>query len=107
MISCLAVQIMCLVDEDFPGFVGCVLVDADGACHEFIEKGPVVSAKNTGPDSIYPQPGYIDCIVEDEWVDELGRRLIRVNTEKPWGIQSIGGATRFIVFENQIFPDSI
>lgn len=39
----IAVEITQLVDEQFPGFVECRLVDATGVEHRFVEKGPVVS----------------------------------------------------------------
>ena len=98
----LAVQIERFVDDHQPGFVECVLIDADGRRHEFIEKGPVVSAENLWLDSIYPQQGYVGCIIEDEWLDELGRRLARVNTGEPWSIESVAGETRFTVLDQQI-----
>lgn len=53
----LEVTIVPFVDDHFPGFVECVLVDADGRRHEFIEKGPVVSAAKLQAGSVYPQPG--------------------------------------------------
>ena len=102
MIS-LLVQIERFVNENFPGFVGCVLIDADGVRHEFIEKAPVVSTSPLRSKSLYPQPGYIGCIIEEEFVDELGRRLVRVSTEKPWSIESVAGMTKFTVFKDQIF----
>jgi hypothetical protein len=104
MIS-LAVQIESFVDEHFPGFVRCVLTDADGVRHEFLEKAPVVSTSNLSSESVFPQPGYIGCVIEDEWLDEFGRRLVRVNTEKPWSIESVGGAKTFTVLKERIFPD--
>lgn len=102
MIS-LLVQTERFVDEHFPEFVGCVLIDAEGVRHEFVEKAPVVSTSDVRSESLYPQPGYIGCIIEEEFVDELGRSLVRVSTEKPWSIESVAGATRFTVFEYQIF----
>jgi hypothetical protein len=101
----LVVQIERFVDEHFPGFVECVLIDADGVRHEFVEKGPVVSTNDLRIDSRYPQPGFIGCFIEEEWVDELGRRLVRVSTIEPWSIESAAGASVFKVFKKQIFPD--
>lgn len=99
---CLAVQIERLVDEHFPGFVGCVLIDADGLRHEFVEKVPVVSTIDLRPDSVYPQPGHIGCVIEEKWVDELGQCRVRVSTKLPWSVESVAGATTFTVFEKQI-----
>lgn len=56
MIS-LVVQIERFVDEHFPGFVGCVLTDANGVRHEFIEKRPVVSTSDLRSESVYPHLG--------------------------------------------------
>lgn len=98
----LTVQIERYVDEHFPGFVECVLIDAEGVRHEFHEKVPVVSAIGLNTKSVYPQPGYIGCVIENEWLDGLGRRLVRVNTEKPWSIESITGAKTFTVLKEQI-----
>lgn len=66
----LPVTIERFVDDDFPGFVVCVLLDSDDCSHRFVEKAPVVSTANLSFDSAFPQPGYIACVVEDEWTDE-------------------------------------
>ncbi len=98
----LAVQVERFIDDHFPGFVECVLIDADGLRHEFIENAPVVSTADLSFNSIYPQPGYLGCTIESEWIDEFGRRLTRVSTEKPWSIESVAGEMIFTVFEQQI-----
>jgi hypothetical protein len=90
------------INDDFPGFVECVLVDSDDCSHRFLEKAPVVSSANLLLDSAFPQPGYIACVVEDEWTDERGRQLIRVSTTNPWGIESTTGDTTFTVLNDQI-----
>lgn len=90
------------VDDDFPGYVECILVDSDDRPHRFVQKVPVVSAANLPLDSAFPQPGYIACVVEDEWTDERGRQLVRVSTTNPWGIESTTGETIFTVLRDQI-----
>ncbi len=97
----LQVQIERFVDDHQPGFVACVLIDADGRRHEFIEKGPVVSDANLGSDSVYPQTGLLGCTIEKEWTNYAGRRLVRVSTEKPWAIVSVTGETAFTIEEWQ------
>jgi hypothetical protein len=62
----LSVTIQRFVDDHFPGFVECVLVDSDDFKHQFVEKAPVVSSANLSLDSIFPQPGYIACVVQKE-----------------------------------------
>ena len=101
MIS-LVMQIERVVDDHFPVWLGCVLTDADGVRHEFVEKEPVIRTGERMSGSHYPHPGHIGCVIEDEWVDELGRSLVRVSTEKPWSIESVAGETKFTVFKEQI-----
>lgn len=101
----LVVQIERLVDDDFPRFVGCSLIDADGARHDFVEKVPMVSASDLRAESHYPQSRCIDCTIEDEWIGESGKAIVRVSTEKPWSVASITGITEFIVLKDQVIFD--
>ena len=103
MIS-LIVQIERVVDDHFPVWVGCVLIDADGVRHEFVEKEPVISTGERMSAGHSPNLGHIGCVIEEEWVDDLGRSLVRASTEKPWFIESVAGKTEFTVFKEQIFP---
>jgi hypothetical protein len=50
------VQISRFVDEHQPGFVECILMDALGESHLFVEKVPVVSTDDLWSTSSYPQP---------------------------------------------------
>jgi len=101
-IDALLVTIERIVDDDFPGWVECVLHDSDENTHRFVEKMPVVGSANLSLDGTFPQPGYIACVVEDEWTDVRGRQLVRVCTIKPWGIESTTGETNFTVLPDQI-----
>ncbi|MBD8540812.1 hypothetical protein IFU00_00790 [Oxalobacteraceae sp. CFBP 8761] len=98
----LTVTIERFVDDHFPGFVECILLDSEDCSHRFVEKVPVVTTANLSLDSAYPQPGCIACVVEDEWIDERGRPLARVSTTNPWGVESTTGDTTFTVLRNQI-----
>jgi hypothetical protein len=98
----LSVTIERFVDDHFPGWVECSLIDADDCMHQFIEKAPVVSTTNLLPDSAFPQPGYIACLAQDEWIDERGRQLVRVDTTKPWGVESTVREASFTVLRDQI-----
>lgn len=102
MMDKLLVHIRRFVDEHFPGFVESVFADAEGCEHQFIEKTPVVSTANLSSDSVMPERGYIACVVQDEWVDERGRQLVRVDTDEPWGVQSVAGKTTFVVLREQV-----
>jgi hypothetical protein len=103
--SSLIVEISRYVNDDFPGWVECALVDAFSQRHVFLEKVPVVTGEHLGPESAYPQLGAIACEVEAQWLDVSGRNLLRVNTERPWGIESAACATRFVVVESQLRSD--
>ena len=98
----LSVQITRFVDEHQPGIVECVLLDALGQTHIFVEKVPVVSTENLCPTSSYPRPGFIGCEIESEWKDGAGRSITQVNTAQPWGIESKLGATHFQVLSSQL-----
>ncbi|MGJ9420817.1 hypothetical protein ACHAC9_24215 [Massilia sp. CMS3.1] len=98
----LSVTIERFVDDNFPGWVECSLVDSDRCVHQFIQKAPVVSAANLVPDSDFPHSGYMACLIQDEWTDERGRQLVRVGTAKPWGVESTAGETSFTVLRAQI-----
>lgn len=98
----LTVTIERFVDDDFPSLVECVLVDSDDYTHRFVEKAPVVGTSNLSLDSAFPQLGYIACVIEDEWTDERGRELVRVDTIKPWGIESTAGEITFTVLRTQL-----
>lgn len=98
----LAVIIERFVGDSFPGWMECSLVDSDGCMHQFLEKAPVVSTADLVSDSAFPQPGYIACLVQDEWIDERGRQLVRVGTVKPWGVESTVGEASFTVLRDQV-----
>jgi hypothetical protein len=96
------VPILRFVDEHQPGFVECVLTDASGNQHLIVEKVPVVSREDLWSNSIYPRLGRIACEVEAEWKDADGRSFVRINTERPWSVESSEGATVFVVLASQV-----
>jgi hypothetical protein len=96
------VEIIRFVDEGFPGFVECLLTDADGQQHHIVEKVSVVTTEHLCADSAYPARGIVACEVGLEWTDSKGRSLARINTERPWGIESTEGATTFVVLSSQV-----
>jgi hypothetical protein len=98
----LLVQIDRFMDEHPPGFVACSVVDAMGTRHEFVEKVPIVTTENVSKDSSYPAPGTVACRVEREWQAPNGRRLIQVNTEQPWHVESVTGESVFVVLPSQV-----
>lgn len=96
------VTIVRFADEAFPGWVECILTDAQGQHHTFIEKVPVVALENLGPLSAYPQGGSISCEIVAESEDSNGRKIARITTERPWGIESITGSANFNVLASQL-----
>jgi hypothetical protein len=101
-LKAITVEITRLVDDTAPPpLVECVLVDAQGQTHRFIEKDAIVSSSTVTAGGL-PQPGFLACEVEWEWVDAAGRSLARASTAKPWGIESTAGSTNFVVLAEQL-----
>ena len=93
----LAVTILRFVDEHQPGSVECQFADAEGRIHKVVEKIPVVTSADLWRDSAYPQPGIIRCEVLEQWSDAEGKGLVRITTDRPWGVESTEGLTEFVV----------
>jgi hypothetical protein len=85
-----------------PGIVECKFHDAWNK--EFIihEKVPVVTLNDLYEDSKYPQDGIVACEIIREWNDKDGRVIIKITTEKPWGVETIDRLTEFEVLEEQL-----
>jgi hypothetical protein len=96
------VQITRFVEAYQPGLVECQLIDAWGKTWTFIEKIPVVTSENIWENTCYPQPGVIACRIVNEQIDAAGRRILTVDTEDPWGIESVTGEKRFDVLLEQV-----
>lgn len=98
----IVVEISRVVDDRaYPTFVECLLVDAMGCTHRFVEKEPVVSAAEIDIESL-PVPGVIACEVESEWLDSEDRLVVRAATTRPWGVESTTGCSSFVVFSEQL-----
>jgi hypothetical protein len=94
----LAVQIIRYVVHSCPGWVESEFVDADGRRHTFVEKVPLVTATDLGPESVFPQPGEIDCKILSRSQDTLGRTLVHVRT----GIETAEEISEFTVISTQL-----
>lgn len=92
--------------EPQPGLVECLLVDALGESHSFIEKTAVISNSNLGPDSSYPQPGIIACEIVAVGKSDMGVELAEVDSAMPWSIESTEGATEFTVLRADLIEFS-
>jgi hypothetical protein len=98
----IVVTISRFVDTHFPGFVECVFTDAFGQQHYFVEKVPAITLENLSSSSTYPRQGEFACEVEAECLDANGQVLVHVNTERPWGIESTAGITKFVLLSSKV-----
>jgi uncharacterized protein YodC (DUF2158 family) len=89
-------------DDPQPGIVECRLFDAYGNEWVFQDKTAVIGLGPLDADSDYPQPGVIACEIMKQWQDVNGREIVSVNTERPWGVETLTGASRFDVLRSQI-----
>ena len=80
------VQITRIADGDQPGFVESQFVDARNRIQSLIEKLPIVTSAE----------GVIECEVLGRSADEVGE-IVTVDTERPWGVESTAGSSRFEV----------
>lgn len=79
-----------------PGIVECQLEDAHGRRWSFLEKTAIISKEHLDAQT-YPQEGVIAGEVVQRSLDISGREVIHIDTERPWHIESIEGATQFDV----------
>jgi hypothetical protein len=84
-------------DDPQPGVVECQLEDANGNSWLFVEKTAIVSTADLDAKTNYPQPGIIACEVVRRSRESAGREVVRINTERPWLVESVDGSTEFDV----------
>jgi hypothetical protein len=89
-------------DEPRPGIVECKLEDAYDRQWSFVEKTAIVSAEHLDADTSYPQRGVIAAQMVGRSVDATGRETIRVDTERPWHVESVDGVTQFEVLAESL-----
>ena len=98
----LKVDIVRFIDESYPGFVECRLIDANGREWCFHDKVPVFTTAPLNSDCALPQTGVIACQVVESSIRSDGREIICVDTERPWHVEAITGETRFDVYAEQL-----
>lgn len=89
-------------DEPQPGIVECQLEDAHGRRWSFVEKTAIVSSEHLDAQTSYPQRGVVAAEVIHRSIDAAGREVIRINTERPWHVESVDGVTQF-----EVLPESL
>jgi len=101
-VTSITVEITRFVDDSFPGWVEVVLYDAGGSKWTFVEKVPVVSAENLNEASEYPRAAAIECEVVPDPAVSAAAGLVRIDTSRPWGIETKDGTSTFIVYHSQL-----
>ena len=96
------VNIARYVDDSFPGWVECRLVDGRGYEHVFVEKVPVTTTRNLHAASSYPQSGVIACVVLGSSERHDGLQLVHIDVRTPWGVESVARRSQFEVFREQL-----
>jgi hypothetical protein len=89
-------------DDPQPGIVECQLEDAHGRLWSFVEKTAIVSAENLGSETTYPKQGVVAGEVIGRKLDPAGREIIRIDTIRPWHVESAEGVTQF-----EVLPESL
>lgn len=70
--------------------------------HTFSLKIPIVTTQEKDITNIFPQDGFIRCVLLREWIDDLGRRIISVSTEKPDHVESVNEVSKFDLLFDQV-----
>jgi hypothetical protein len=65
-------------------------------------KTAIVSTANLDDRTNYPQAGIIACEVVRRSRESAGREIVRINTERPWHVESIDGSTEFDVVADSL-----
>jgi hypothetical protein len=89
-------------DEPQPGVVECEFLDAHGRRWTFIDKPPIISFEDLDARTTYPRPGVIACEIVGRKQDAAGRKVILVDTARPWCVESVDGSMRFEVLETSL-----
>lgn len=82
--------------SSFPELVLCAFPDAHGRIWKIREKLPVLCGEDSRGS---PGKGMIAGMVVADYGD-----LVRFDTEKPWGMASVEGVSRFTVYKANLRP---
>jgi hypothetical protein len=98
----LKVVITRFTSNDNPGFAEATFKDAWGQEIIFHEKIPIFTKDDLDENTQYPQPGVIACNPVKKFIDKDGRLIVTVNTDEPWGVESIDGIKQFNILPEQL-----
>ena len=90
------------ISSDNPGFVECTFMDAWDKEHIVHEKVPVVTTEYLDEKSIYPRDGVIACRQINQRIDEKGRAIVTIDTEQPWGVNTVDGKFQFDILKENL-----
>jgi hypothetical protein len=89
-------------DDPQPGIVEGEFKDAWDNKFILIEKTAIFSSESLDNKSKYPRDGFVACEVVEKWTDEKGRKLVKIDIERPWGVETIDGLTKFDLEEGAL-----
>ena len=98
----LKVDIVEYISDDQPGFVEVRFKDAWNKEFVVHDKVPIFTTENLDATNTYPQPGVIVCLLVKEFKDKDGRKIMTIDTEKPWGVNTIDELYQFDVLPEQL-----
>lgn len=99
-----AVEIVAYLSDHQPGFVAVQLTDAFDSIHTFHDKVPVFTNQLLDHTSLLPVPGLLGCELV-ETLESHGRLLARIDTERPWDVESISGQYEFVVMADSVIDE--
>jgi hypothetical protein len=89
-------------DDPQSGIVEAKFTDAWDNEHILVEKTAILSSESLNQGSQYPRDEFVECEVIEKWTDEKGRRLAKIDLNKPCGIETVNGLTTIDVEERVI-----
>lgn len=96
------IKIVSFISNDQPGWVECKFIDAWNKEHTIHDKVPIVTDQYLDEKSDYPQDGVVACELIKKWIDQNGRTIITVTTDKPWSVDTVEGLNEFDLLEFQL-----
>lgn len=91
--------------EPLPGLVEVDLVDASGKRWTFVDKAALFGPEALMADTGYPRDCVIACIELGRRIDTHGREVVRISTDKPWGVETAEAVSVFEVDSSQLLDE--
>ncbi|NVO12076.1 MAG: hypothetical protein HXX16_19110 [Bacteroidales bacterium] len=96
------IKIVSFISNDQPGWVECKFIDAWNREHTIHDKVPIVTDQYLDEKSDYPRDGVVACELIKKWIDQNGRKIFTVTTDRPWSIDTLEGLSEFDLLELQL-----